>query len=407
MEPTSVNSKLQVPYVLHVFIIEAKNVRSARGCEVDCGLSLGQVGPGEVQGRHWLNEPAEGSAATAGACLLEIRWIPPARVTIVVRPGDEFIRIRLLAPVQRRHVRLAHATDEAEADDLLHYMDEEAIVKVSDVVHSLRKGARRAAGRPGDASGPASAEQWLAVGGKNEGQVRVRWAVDSGALNGGMLLDESALDQIEEEPEALQEKKIGTRLRVFFMEERLSDLNDIGAGGGSALHLALRKGDEELVHKILLRRDFTVINALDYHDQSVLHYAADVGSADFCAKILARADFLASGQQDIFGQTALHIAIRQENRAAALSILRSGVFVAADAPDVQGTTALHLCALTGDAIVTAALLKRADCTPEREDQFGNTAESLAAGKDHLDVLTLLEPRMAKVRAPKIRRRGQM
>lgn len=394
----------QCPFVLHVFIYEAKNVFNARGCEVQCGMSLGQVGPGEVAARSWVNKPAEGST-DAGTCRFDIAWVPPARITVTVRPGDEILRIRLLANIKRRFVRAAQASTEVDPDGLSNDMDEGVRVHLDDIIEMLRKGARRSAGRPGDPSGPASAEQWLAVDGNGDSQLHVRWAVDSGALNRGMLLNEPALAQAE--AAALEEKEIGVRLSSFLGEEKLNHLNDIGTGGGSALHLALRRGDEVLANKILLRQDFKSINVLDFHNQSVLHYAANVGNADFCTKILARADFLVSGKQDVFGQTALHVAVRQKYTEAALSILRSGVFVACDAVDHHGTTSLHLAAITGDAVIAAALLRRADCTPELPDQFGNTAESLAANKGHFEVVKLLEPRMARLRAPKMRRRGQV
>lgn len=148
--------------------------------------------------------------------------------------------------------------------------------------------------------------------------------------------------------------------------------------GSTALHFAT---GAEIAQKLLLKGT----NALTRNrwGQTALHVAGKLGNEEL-VKVLLMAD--SSTIQDRDGDTPLHVAVSRDQAAVVQLLLENGLEAAI--PNSDGSTALHLAARAGkEASVRLLLPKHQDL--ESVDKRGRTPVHLATAAGHDAILKLL------------------
>lgn len=370
-------------FVLHLSILEAQNVRHMGSCEVQCGTSVELTGPGHVvtrrTGQNGISDRAY-LAVYHGSTdpFFDLLWIPPAQIALNMQPGETKLRFRLISNDEKYE-----SLEKAE-----NLTQDVAIVNLSEVLCALYSSRRKIKTSSMRFLGPdsAAAEDWLSLSGGSDGHLLVRYGVDAKTLRLWGDTDTSAFKTATRHDAKMVEK-----LESFLQTQGLSDVNDHRPTGETVLHLALRNNDMGLIWQILSRSDFTAINSSDtIYNQTPLHLAAERGNAAVITAILDRPEFDSISRKDVSGKTALHLAVWHNHMHACSALLRSKAPLANEV-DNHGATPLHYAAKRGNEAICRLLLGCSDCQPSAQDDFGNTATSLATAERHAEVLKALRP----------------
>jgi ankyrin repeat protein len=167
---------------------------------------------------------------------------------------------------------------------------------------------------------------------------------------------------------------------------RGASIEEKGAGGRTALHVAASRGDAELVALLVSRGADP--DARDASGATPLQLAARRGSTP-CIGLLARASKEIDAASGPKKRTALHDAVLTADAAAVRALFDA--HAAIDTKDADGKTALHLVAesvASRIALVAPVLLEEgADATIR--DAHGMTPVHLAAHADAVALLRLV------------------
>jgi ankyrin repeat protein len=179
--------------------------------------------------------------------------------------------------------------------------------------------------------------------------------------------------------------------------------------GGTALHLAVECGHEDVVRRLVMKQRRTAakennvailghlltletidVNEKDVDGSIALHVASWYGQLDNVKRLLeVGADILAKKND---GQTALHAAARNPNVDIVQALLDYDAEV--NAQDDDGSTPLYIASWYGHEVVVGRLLMSgADVNAERKD--GETAAHAALRCKHAAVLGQLQKVNAK------------
>ena len=153
------------------------------------------------------------------------------------------------------------------------------------------------------------------------------------------------------------------------LEEAPALVSAKGEDGGTALHVAVQSGNDELTRLLLAKN--ADANAKGAIGRTPLHVAAYYGNAG-CAQLLVAGEADASAVDDE-GVTPLHDAAISGSKQIAELLLKAGAEV--DARANGGTTPLHLAAFHanqgGDEVLKLLLSHKAEVNAQ--DEEGNTA----------------------------------
>ncbi len=164
-----------------------------------------------------------------------------------------------------------------------------------------------------------------------------------------------------------------------------ADVNIQNARSWTALHLAARAGNLEVVRELLLVG--ANVNIQENEGFTALHLAADAGHLAIVQALLA-AHGIQVNTPDNQGRTALHWAANQGHLAVVQALLAAhGIQV--NTPDNQGYTALQWTAENGHLELVQALLTAPDILVNTQNAHIWTALHSAASKGRLEVVTAL------------------
>ncbi|XP_039769612.1 nuclear factor NF-kappa-B p105 subunit isoform X2 [Ornithorhynchus anatinus] len=140
-----------------------------------------------------------------------------------------------------------------------------------------------------------------------------------------------------------------------------ADVSLLDRLGNSALHLASKEGDDQIL-SILLKHEKIppLINQFNGEGLNAIHLAMMTNSMT-CLRLMIAAGADVNAQEQKSGRTALHLAVEQENVSLAGCLLLEGdAYV--DSTTYDGTTPLHIAAGRGSTKLSA-LLKAAGADP--------------------------------------------
>jgi ankyrin repeat protein len=129
-----------------------------------------------------------------------------------------------------------------------------------------------------------------------------------------------------------------------------ADVNQADLDGETALHHAARRGDSEIVRRLLAAG--ARVDARDRYQCTPLHVAAGAAGAEVVAALLDAGAPAAAA--DLFGATALHAAAEAGRGECASRLLERGAPVGAQ--DAGGNTPLHCAARAGRGEAAQRLL---------------------------------------------------
>lgn len=105
-------------------------------------------------------------------------------------------------------------------------------------------------------------------------------------------------------------------------------LNTVDVNGSTALHLAVRKGDEKMVEQLLaFPQSASTINRCEKRGvggYTALHIAAKEGHVNIVSILIKRGAMINAKADSILAETALHLACKHGNAACAKMILSLG-----------------------------------------------------------------------------------
>lgn len=133
-------------------------------------------------------------------------------------------------------------------------------------------------------------------------------------------------------------------------------LSKVDMNGSNCLHVATRRGDFEMVVKLLSYPQ----TPIDAREKTV-----------------------------VGGYSALHIACKHNLTDIAKELLIKGANPNLKSDSSLGETSLHICCKLGHT-ACASLLLRAGANADARDGFGHNASFWAASKQHMDMITHLE-----------------
>lgn len=180
------------------------------------------------------------------------------------------------------------------------------------------------------------------------------------------------------------------------------DVNCAFSRDGTALHIAVRFGNIEILQALLHSR-----RKLDFDKEaafggSAVHEALTYTTYDIVELLLPHCD---TALKDDLGDTALHLAIRRKayatNEGDYLRIIRlllQRPETDVNAKNYDGLTALHRAAYRGDLDLVDLLLSHKDVEVDVIDEYGESPLHRAAYYGHLDVVKLLLARSDVKRA---------
>ena len=170
-----------------------------------------------------------------------------------------------------------------------------------------------------------------------------------------------------------------------------------GAGGGTALHVAARKGHLNIIE--LLLTNGADINAVSETGATPLVLSAQSGKLEALLFVLQHKDKITDiDAKGAGGGTALHVAAQEGYSEIIESLLVSGADINASAND--GETPLITAAAHGKLEALRIILQHKDkaVNIEAKRARGITALHAAAVKDHVDIIELLLTNGADINA---------
>lgn len=208
-----------------------------------------------------------------------------------------------------------------------------------------------------------------------------------------------------------------TSMTQFFIEHG-ADIYDLNANGDSALLLAVKKNNLDLV-KLLIAKGARVNeksmyssplleacaagndeaaallleagakpDTADWRRVAAIHKAAQSGRVELIRRLLAKG--VDKNQRDIGRMTPLHYAARSGNPEAVRTLIKAGALVKAEASD--GKTPLHYAGLGGTREIVEVLLENG-ADPEKEDLQRLLPVSYVMHKERADVALALTKKL--------------
>ncbi|KAK2028623.1 ankyrin [Colletotrichum zoysiae] len=174
-------------------------------------------------------------------------------------------------------------------------------------------------------------------------------------------------------------------------EIRAANINLQNEFGETALHLAVRSGEVEMVH--LLLRHGANTNIQDKRGDAAIHVALGESGCP-TVQLLLKYDANLHLQNHA-GDMAIHIASRIENISVLESLIQQGGDINAKDRHLNGMTALHYAAQKSYAVMVRRLLLLVPEQNKRlrllstQDRFGQTALHSAAKRDTLKTFRVL------------------
>ncbi|KAH9313384.1 hypothetical protein KI387_028419, partial [Taxus chinensis] len=163
---------------------------------------------------------------------------------------------------------------------------------------------------------------------------------------------------------------------------RYSDVNDKYEQDLTLLHIAVFRGNTEIVQTLL--DSGALVDVKNSSQKSPLLEAAFYGHVEIVKILLsARAN---TETADIRGYTALHFAASGNCVQILISLLDSGAQI--NAQDIEGKTPLHVSVIAGH-LESVQLLVGAGATVDAKDKVGWTAIHCAASCGYLDIIKFL------------------
>ncbi len=173
---------------------------------------------------------------------------------------------------------------------------------------------------------------------------------------------------------------------VMELLKRGADPNTVNVNGGTPLMFAAISGNDVIVEELLVRG--ATVNATGSNGWNALMVASAKGFPDTVKRLLdSGADINAA---DVYLWTPLHRAA-YENRILTVEALLRHEGVEVDFQDDHGATPLHLAAVRGHQEVVQKLLE-AGADPLLQDSHGRVAEDYARGGGHESLALHLDAR---------------
>jgi ankyrin repeat protein/tetratricopeptide (TPR) repeat protein len=170
----------------------------------------------------------------------------------------------------------------------------------------------------------------------------------------------------------------------WLAENRMLELQLCNKNGDTALLLALRKGDEEVVSSLLTAG--SDVTAVSQDGDTALHCAVDSGKSTVVERILAL-QAVELEAKDSLGDTALLLALWKGHEEVVSSLLTAGSDVTSVGQD--GYTALHCAVYSGKPTVVERILALQTVELEAKTNSGETAFLLALWKGDEEVVSSL------------------
>ncbi|XP_041077665.1 nuclear factor NF-kappa-B p105 subunit-like [Polyodon spathula] len=176
-----------------------------------------------------------------------------------------------------------------------------------------------------------------------------------------------------------------------------ADLSLTDRHGNTALHLAAKQGDSEILSLLLQHQEAAkLINLPNSEGLSALHLAVLANSLPSLRELISYGVDVEECEQSS-GRTALHLAVEQENISLAGSLLLEGS-AHVDSSTYDGSTPLHIAAGRGSVKMTALLMAaganahKENCEPlydtddrDCEEEVGDEDEGFVPGTTPLDM----------------------
>ncbi|KAK6493235.1 nuclear factor NF-kappa-B p105 subunit-like [Huso huso] len=176
-----------------------------------------------------------------------------------------------------------------------------------------------------------------------------------------------------------------------------ADLSLTDRHGNTALHLAAKQGDSEILSLLLQHQEAAkLINLPNSEGLSALHLAVLANSLPSLRQLISYGVDVDECEQSS-GRTALHLAVEQENISLAGSLLLEGSAYV-DSSTYDGSTPLHIAAGRGSVKMTALLMAagadahKENCEPlydtddrDYEEEEGDEDEGFVPGTTPLDM----------------------
>ncbi|XP_033869508.3 nuclear factor NF-kappa-B p105 subunit-like [Acipenser ruthenus] len=176
-----------------------------------------------------------------------------------------------------------------------------------------------------------------------------------------------------------------------------ADLSLTDRYGNTALHLAAKQGDSEILSLLLQHQEAAkLINLPNSEGLNALHLAVLANSLPSLRQLISYGVDVDECEQSS-GRTALHLAVEQENISLAGSLLLEGSAYV-DSSTYDGSTPLHIAAGRGSVKMTALLMAagadahKENCEPlydtddrDYEEEEGGEDEGFVPGTTPLDM----------------------
>ncbi|KAF8023872.1 hypothetical protein BT93_F1149 [Corymbia citriodora subsp. variegata] len=165
--------------------------------------------------------------------------------------------------------------------------------------------------------------------------------------------------------------------------------------GNTALHEALRNGDEKM-GMLLWKEDEEMVGSINKAGESTLHVAAELGIKKVVQEMVKFLDRSVQRGGDVWrraltgpdGQTPLHAAVLAGSKDCVEALINLQGSKMINQTDNKGRTALHFAAKAGEKDITACLLRADRFSAHTKDRtsHGRTPLLEAASSGHLHVL---------------------
>jgi len=177
--------------------------------------------------------------------------------------------------------------------------------------------------------------------------------------------------------------KVGDKQLVEKLLRRGASAHETNNNGGSPIMFVSINGDVDSMRQ-LLKKDVDV-NAKGSNGWGALMIASAKGHLDATTLLLESGANV--NTQDVYYWTPLHRAA-YENRQQIVALLLSVPNIEINARDDQGATALHHAAVKGNHQIVELLLK-AGADPLQQDRQGRTAAIYASESGYAELATIL------------------
>lgn len=218
------------------------------------------------------------------------------------------------------------------------------------------------------------------------------------------LLDHGAVIDVRTREEKLTPLQIAARFKCVetleLLIERGANPSLTSSNGSTALHLAARRGNDQIA-ELLLRHPKVDVNAKDLASMTPLHLACVSGNVAISKMLLGRGADIRAKSNELM--TPLHTSVYHGNTEVTALILQSVTHARGNMKELVGdrdshnNTILHLAAGAND-LNTAELCLQYEAEIDARRSDGETPLYVATVKGNLQMVQLLVKRGADVAA---------